>query len=69
MNANYGFQLYQAQRPMSRAEMLAVDALRGRRAARFMRRGGGLARSARASATSAVSAVTAIAARTSAGSE
>jgi hypothetical protein len=33
MNPNYGYQLYQAGRTMSRAEMLAGDDRRGRRAA------------------------------------
>ena len=33
MNPNYGYQLYQAERPQTRAEVLAGDARRGRRAA------------------------------------
>jgi hypothetical protein len=33
MNANYGYQLYQAERPQTRAEILAGDARRGRWAA------------------------------------
>ena len=30
MNANYGYQLYQAERTQTRAEVLAGDARRGR---------------------------------------
>jgi hypothetical protein len=33
MNPNYGYQLYQAERTQTRAEVLAGDAQRGRRAA------------------------------------
>jgi hypothetical protein len=33
MNPNYGYQLYQAERIQTRAEILAGDARRGRRAA------------------------------------
>jgi hypothetical protein len=33
MNPNYGYQLYQAERPQTRAEILAGDARRGRWAA------------------------------------
>jgi hypothetical protein len=33
MNPNYGYQLYQAERTQTRAEVLAGDARRGRRAA------------------------------------
>ena len=33
MNANYGYQLYQAERTQTRAEILAGDARRGRWAA------------------------------------
>ena len=33
MNPNYGYQLYQAERPQTRAEVLAGDARRGRWAA------------------------------------
>ena len=33
MNPNYGYQLYQAERPQTRAEVLAGDAQRGRWAA------------------------------------
>jgi hypothetical protein len=32
MNANYGYQVYQAERTQTRAEILAGDAHRGRRA-------------------------------------
>jgi hypothetical protein len=38
MNANYGYQLYQAERTQTRAEILAGDARRGRWA-RASRRG------------------------------
>jgi hypothetical protein len=33
MNPNYGYQLYQAERPQTRGEILAGDARRGRWAA------------------------------------
>ena len=33
MNPNYGYQLYQAERPQTRAEVLVGDARRGRWAA------------------------------------
>jgi hypothetical protein len=33
MNPNYGYQVYQAERTQTRAEVLAGDAQRGRRAA------------------------------------
>jgi hypothetical protein len=64
MNANSGYQLYQAGRNMSRAEVLSADAQRGRRVAAVTRGGRGLARNARASAAIAVNAIIAIAART-----
>jgi hypothetical protein len=64
MNANCGYQLYQAERSMSRAEVLSIDAQRGRRVAALTRGGRGLARAARAPAALAVNAITAIAART-----
>ena len=64
MNANSGYQLYQAERNMSRAEVLSLDAQRGRRVAAVTRGGRGLARGARASAAMAVNAVIAVAART-----
>ena len=35
MNPNYGYQLYQAERTQTRAEVLAGDARRGRWAAAF----------------------------------
>jgi hypothetical protein len=38
MNPNYGYQLYQVQRPRTRAEMMTQDARRGRLAAAFSRR-------------------------------
>ena len=37
MNPNYGYQLYQAQRVTSRAEILVGDARRGRQAAAVSR--------------------------------
>jgi hypothetical protein len=37
MNPNYGYQLYQAQQVISRAEILAGDAQRGRQAAAVSR--------------------------------
>jgi hypothetical protein len=37
MNPNYGYQLYQIQRIKTRAEVLADDARRGRRAAAVAR--------------------------------
>ena len=64
MHANCGYQLYQAERTMSRAEVLSTDAQRGRRVAAVTRGGRGLARAARASAAIAVNAVVAVAART-----
>jgi hypothetical protein len=64
MNANSGYQLYQAERNMSRAEVLSMDAQRGRRVAAVTRGGQGLARAARASAATAMTAIIAIAART-----
>ena len=64
MHANCGYQLYQAERTMSRAEVLSTDAQRGRRVAAVTRGGRGLARSARASAATAVNAIIAVAART-----
>jgi hypothetical protein len=39
MNPNHGYQLYQAERPQTRAEILAADARRGRWAAAQSRRG------------------------------
>jgi len=68
MNPNYGYQLYQAQRIMTRAEVLAGDAQRGRRAAALARRSRGLARTARASGIMALAlnVIAGIAARTTA---
>jgi hypothetical protein len=64
MNANCGYQLYQAERNMSRAEVLSMDAQRGRRTAAVTRGGWGLARAARAPVATAMNAIIAIAART-----
>jgi hypothetical protein len=43
MNPNYGYQLYQAQRVISRAEIRAADDRRGRQAAAVSRGAGRLA--------------------------
>ena len=64
MNANYGYQLYQAERIMNRAEVLSVDAQSGRRVAAVTRGGRRLARNSRASAAIAVNAIIAVAVRT-----
>jgi hypothetical protein len=48
MNPNYGYQLYQAQRPTPPAEILAADARRGRQAAAVTRGTRRLARGTRA---------------------
>ena len=63
MNPNYGYQLYQAQRTMTRAEVLADDARRGRRAAAISRGSRRLANTARARALPTVHAAAVIAAR------
>ena len=47
MNANYGYQLYQAERTQTRAEVLAGDARRGRWAAASRRGRRGLMRRGR----------------------
>ena len=47
MNPNYGYQLYQAERTQTRAEVLAGDARRGRWAAASRRGRRGLARRGR----------------------
>jgi hypothetical protein len=64
MNTNYGYQLYQAERIMNRAEVLSADAQRGRRVAAVTRGGRRLARNSRASAAMAVNAIIAVAVRT-----
>jgi hypothetical protein len=64
MYANCGYQLYQAERNMSRAEVVSLDAQRGRRVAAVTRGGRGLARAARGPAAMAVNAIMAVAART-----
>jgi len=63
MNPNYGYQLYQAQRIKTRAEVLADDARRGRQAAAASRGSRGLARRARASAIMTLNAIAGLAAR------
>jgi hypothetical protein len=65
MNPSYGYQLYQAQRVRTRAEVLADDMRRGRQAAAVSRAGRGFARKARVSAMAPLYAITA-AARSSA---
>jgi hypothetical protein len=65
MNPSYGYQLYQAQRVRTRAEVLADDMRRGRQAAAVSRAGRGFARKARAAAM-AFSGTIAAAARVSA---
>ncbi|HEX3491614.1 MAG TPA: hypothetical protein VHU92_19875 [Streptosporangiaceae bacterium] len=52
MNSNYGYQLYQAERPRTRAAVLAEDAHRGRQAAAVTRERHALARKARQARTS-----------------
>jgi hypothetical protein len=47
MNANYGYQLYQAERTQTRAEILAGDARRGRWAQASRRRRRSAARKGR----------------------
>jgi hypothetical protein len=66
MNPNYGYQLYQAQRTITRAEVLAGDERRGRRAAAVSRGSRGLARTARARALLPARAAAALAARATA---
>lgn len=63
MNPNYVYQLYQAQRPMTRAEILAGDAARGRRAAARSRGSRGLARAARARGAMALHTIAGLTAR------
>jgi hypothetical protein len=46
MNPNYGYQLYQAQRVVSRAQTIAADDQRGRQAAAVSRGARRLARAA-----------------------
>ncbi|HEY6313247.1 MAG TPA: hypothetical protein VIY52_20915 [Streptosporangiaceae bacterium] len=48
MNLSYGYQVFQAERTRTRAEVLAEDARRGRTAAVVRRGGRGPARAARA---------------------
>ena len=55
MNPNYGYQLYQAQRIRTHAEILADDVRRGRQAAAVSRNGRDLMRKVRASAAIALS--------------
>lgn len=66
MNPNYGYQLYQAQRPQSRGEIIFRDAQRGHRAAAARRDGREMAGKARASVTMARNIVMGIVARAAA---
>jgi hypothetical protein len=61
MNPSYGYQLYQAQRVRTRAEVLAGDMRRGRQAAAVSRAGRGSARQARAAAMVPLNAIAAAA--------
>ncbi len=61
MNPSYGYQLYQAQRVRTRAEVLADDMRRGRQAAAVSRAGRGFARKARAVAMMPLNAIAAAA--------
>ncbi len=65
MNPYYGYQLYQAQRTKTRAEILADDARLGRQAAAF-RRSRALAGQASTPGIIALNAIRAIAARVTA---
>jgi hypothetical protein len=61
MNPNYGYQLYQAQRTKTRAEILADEARLGRQAAAVFRGSRRLAGKASASGTMALNAIRALA--------
>jgi hypothetical protein len=65
MIPSYGYQVYQAERPRTRAEILAEDARRGQTAAAARRGGGGPRRAARAWGIMAVNTIAGRAARTS----
>jgi hypothetical protein len=64
MNPSYGYQVYQAERTRTRAEILAEDARRGRAAATARRGHGGPRRAARAWGIMALNAIAGRAART-----
>jgi hypothetical protein len=57
MNPNYGYQLYQAQRIQTRAEVMASDARRGHAAAAAARKRRRTARKTRAGGIQALNAV------------
>jgi hypothetical protein len=63
MYPNYGYQLYQAERTKTRAEVIADEGRRGRAAAAVSRAGRELARTAGAAARSALNATAAQVAR------
>jgi hypothetical protein len=64
MNPSYGYQVYQAERTRTRAEILDEDARRGRTAATARRGHGGPHRAARAWGIMALNAIAPRAART-----
>ncbi len=66
MNPCYGYQLYQAERPRTRAEILADDARRGRQAAAVFRGSRALAAKASTPGIMALNAIRAIAAQVTA---
>jgi hypothetical protein len=66
MNPYYGYQFYQAQRPKTRAEILAGDARLGRQAAAVFRGSRALAGKAGAPGIMARNAIRAIAAQVTA---
>lgn len=63
MNPNYGYQLYQAERVTTRAQMIAGDAYRGRQVAELARTFHGVARHARISGGRTANAITRLLAR------
>lgn len=66
MNAYYGYQLYQAQRPKTRAEVLAGDARLGRQVAAVFRGGRAIAGKTRTPGITALNAIRAKAAQVTA---
>jgi hypothetical protein len=64
MNLNYGYQIYQAQRTMTRQEIVAGDVRRGQEAAAVVRACRHLARRAHDSGTMVLNAIAGPAART-----
>jgi hypothetical protein len=63
MNLNYGYQVYQAERTMTRQETIAGDARRGQQAAAAARACRGLAQRARRSRTIVTNACARLAAK------